>query len=121
MDILCEWIALHPIQYKMSVCAKIVSVLFCGGKRSHTLDIHSEVKPIRKKTYFTTQSTTNRCTFILDHLDDYKCFHELHFPLWAIRILRNVCAVGRIENQKFWIFSIPQVGPMDAHKYKHIY
>ena len=30
-------------------------------------------------------------------------------------------AVGRIENQKFWIFSITQVGPMVAHKNKHIY
>ena len=29
--------------------------------------------------------------------------------------------VGRIENQNFWIFLIPQVGPMDAHKNKHIY
>ena len=29
--------------------------------------------------------------------------------------------VGRIENQKIWIFSIPQVGLMDDHKNKHIY
>ena len=29
--------------------------------------------------------------------------------------------LGRIENQKIWIFSIPQVGPIDAHKNKHIY
>ena len=27
----------------------------------------------------------------------------------------------RIENQKFCFFSIPQVGPLDAHKNKHIY
>ena len=30
-------------------------------------------------------------------------------------------SLGRIENQKIWILSIPQVGPMDAHKSKHIY
>ena len=33
----------------------------------------------------------------------------------------TACSLGRIENQKIWLFSIPQVGPMDAHKNKHIY
>ena len=57
------------------------------------------------------------CMFLLNSLADTSLTCQMFSRLQNI----GVCSLGRIENQNFWIFSIPQVGPMDAHKNKHIY
>ena len=91
-----------------TVVIQVVQELFCLGKfipwGHDNLCMHSLVM----NTFITSQIETKKLRIhVQDKIGKSKCDF--------------ICTLGRIENQNFWIFSIPQVGPMDAHKNKHIY